>query len=136
MGLVDSTFHLAWGVSEVFWVFNCRNWWSKHNNKSCDSWANSCKLQPAQIGQTVKLSFFAPLRTVCVQALLLLQLLYLLKCCQNLISKENTPYTFQTQDNTTRLDNHFLSGDIDWDFINQSSNQSYQTNQLLIINYN
>ena len=48
-----------------------------HNNKNCDSWANSCKLQPAQIliGQTVKLSFFAPLRTVCVtvQALLLLQ---------------------------------------------------------------
>ena len=85
----------------------------KHNKKSCDSWANKCKLQPAQIGQTVKLSFFAPLRTVCVQALLLLQLLYLLKCCQNLISKENTPYTFQTQDNTTRLDNHFLSGDID-----------------------
>ena len=49
----------------------------KHNKKSCDSWANKCKLQPAQIGQTVKLSFFAPLRTACVtvQALLLLQ------CC-------------------------------------------------------
>ena len=49
----------------------------KHNKKCCDSWANSCKLQPAQIGQTVKLSFFAPLSTACVtvQALLLLQ------CC-------------------------------------------------------
>ena len=134
MGLVDCIFYLAWGISVFLGVFNCRNWWSII--KKAVLWANSCKLQPAQIGQTVKLSFFAPLRTVCVQALLLLQLLYLLKCCQNLISKENTPYTFQTQDNTTRLDNHFLSGDIDWDFINQSSNQSYQTNQLLIINYN
>ena len=49
----------------------------KHNKKSCDSWANRCKLQPAQIGQTVKLRFFAPLRAACVtvQALLLLQ------CC-------------------------------------------------------
>ena len=47
-----------------------------------------------------------------------------------MISKENTPYTFQTQDNTTRLDNHFLSGDIDWDFINQSSNQSGMTKPI------
>ena len=34
----------------------------KHNKKSCDSWANSCKLQPAQIGQTVKTEFLCTLK--------------------------------------------------------------------------
>ena len=46
----------------------------KHNKKSCDSWAIDASYS-LSTGQTVKLSFVAPIRTACVtvQALLLFQ---------------------------------------------------------------
>ena len=136
MGLVDCIFYLAWAIS-VFWgVFNCRNCWSIIKKAVT---FGLIKLQATACPNKshCKTEFLCTLKNCLCNctSIIIITMLYLLKCSQNLISKENTPYTFQTQDNTTiRLDNHFLSGDIDWTFINQSSNNpSDQTNQLLII---